>query len=562
MEVVNTTDVTPAEAVEFLIESGGLEKIMGPDACACFVVSRPINTPDFFGRLIENAGSIDSTTRQQVAFVVFYGESTIYARASSYHEPYQLTEAKLHDVSFSHHFDPRFDQTYADLFRRSPDSIDRRRFADHMTRATDALMDRFHLREASLPCVVFVDPKNTRTRLIVSLAGADPVSTLYSRVLSPLSDAFRDLQKWLQCQKERDHLSWEEAKRDQALEFCRTANEREAVLRNESIAAEKAIASFSNPDLPKATGTKLESARAEFARIDLEIDSLQKEIETEGDSPARNLALVRLNKRRRKSQQRMDAFRGDTFLKQLRNEFKAATSRLDEFLQQKADNEAALRKIPDDIADFAHMAKDALDKHTRNSAELGYDWPTVCSNWRRDWTMWSRPLGPRAFGVVEHVLSRVAKITPDTIGHVGQDIEYDVALSFAGEDRQVAETIATLLTKNGVRVFYDRDEEVDLWGRDLYQHLANVYGNKAHFCVMFLSASYAAKRWTSHELRHAQARAFRENREYILPIRLDSTDIPGIPETVGFMDLREVTPERVVAAVVAKLGLLASRETA
>lgn len=118
--------------------------------------------------------------------------------------------------------------------------------------------------------------------------------------------------------------------------------------------------------------------------------------------------------------------------------------------------------------------------------------------------------------------------------------EYEVALSFAGEDRRHAEKLAKLLRSEGLRVFYDKYEQKQLWGKDLYQHLQVVYRDKAQFCVIFASAAYARKLWTKHELKQAQERAFRENREYILPLRLDDTKIPGVPETVGYLDLRSV----------------------
>jgi hypothetical protein len=52
--------------------------------------------------------------------------------------------------------------------------------------------------------------------------------------------------------------------------------------------------------------------------------------------------------------------------------------------------------------------------------------------------------------------------------------EYDIVISFAGEDRQVAEEIAVELKNNGIRVFYDNFEKADLWGKDLYEHLIDV----------------------------------------------------------------------------------------
>src|SRR4051794_4431733 len=113
------------------------------------------------------------------------------------------------------------------------------------------------------------------------------------------------------------------------------------------------------------------------------------------------------------------------------------------------------------------------------------------------------------------------------------EFEYDFALSFAGEHRVTVEQFANLLKKEGFSVFYDNWKKAELWGRDLYQHLDEVYSKKARFCVMFVSAEYAAKAWTNHELKSAQARAFQENEAYILPVRLDSTEIPGIRPTVG-----------------------------
>lgn len=44
------------------------------------------------------------------------------------------------------------------------------------------------------------------------------------------------------------------------------------------------------------------------------------------------------------------------------------------------------------------------------------------------------------------------------------DFEFDVAISFASEDRPVADQIAKLLTEQGIKVFYDKYEEANLWG--------------------------------------------------------------------------------------------------
>jgi hypothetical protein len=131
--------------------------------------------------------------------------------------------------------------------------------------------------------------------------------------------------------------------------------------------------------------------------------------------------------------------------------------------------------------------------------------------------------------------------------------KYDIALSFAGEDRSIARKYADLLLQKGISVFYDEYEQAGLWGKDLYEKLDSIYRLQARFCVVFISKSYAKKLWTNHERKSAQARAFKENEEYILPVRLDDTEIPGIRDTTGYLDLRHLSLEQLVQLTENKL---------
>ena len=78
--------------------------------------------------------------------------------------------------------------------------------------------------------------------------------------------------------------------------------------------------------------------------------------------------------------------------------------------------------------------------------------------------------------------------------------KYDVALSFAAEDRQYAKTLANLLEADGYKPFYDENELANLWGKNLYDYLSSVYKDQARYCVMFLSKHYYSldnfKFWT------------------------------------------------------------------
>jgi hypothetical protein len=121
--------------------------------------------------------------------------------------------------------------------------------------------------------------------------------------------------------------------------------------------------------------------------------------------------------------------------------------------------------------------------------------------------------------------------------------EYDVALSFAGEDRSYVAEVANTLKDLNVRVFYDTFEEHRLWGRDLAVVFGEIFSRKAQFCVLFISAAYARKAWTNHERRFAiQAMIERVDRDYLLPARFDNTELPGLPKTIKYIDLQSITP--------------------
>lgn len=135
---------------------------------------------------------------------------------------------------------------------------------------------------------------------------------------------------------------------------------------------------------------------------------------------------------------------------------------------------------------------------------------------------------------------------------VGKD--YDVALSFAGEERVYVEQVAESLRSKGVAVFYDQFEEADLWGKNLYDHFMDVYQNQARYAILFISSHYKEKVWANHERQSAQSRALEQSIEYVLPARFDDTELAGILSTVGYVDLRSRTPEEFGVIICKKLG--------
>jgi len=141
-----------------------------------------------------------------------------------------------------------------------------------------------------------------------------------------------------------------------------------------------------------------------------------------------------------------------------------------------------------------------------------------------------------------------------------QNYEYDIALSFAGEDRNYVEETAKFLQKFGYKVFYDKYEIANLWGKNLYTHLQDIYFKKAKYTVMFISQHYRDKLWTNHERESAQARALSEKVEYILPARFDDTAVPGLLPTINYIDLGSYTPEKFADVIKEKVGKVHRQE--
>lgn len=117
-----------------------------------------------------------------------------------------------------------------------------------------------------------------------------------------------------------------------------------------------------------------------------------------------------------------------------------------------------------------------------------------------------------------------------------EDFEYDVALSFAGEDREIAEKLANKFRSVDIRVFYDEFYKAKLWGKNLSQYFKKVYGSKTRYVMPLISQYYPVKDWTNFEFSIARDEAKTRKTEFILPVRLDNTGIYGLKDNIAYID--------------------------
>lgn len=76
---------------------------------------------------------------------------------------------------------------------------------------------------------------------------------------------------------------------------------------------------------------------------------------------------------------------------------------------------------------------------------------------------------------------------------------YDIALSFAGEDRCLAQKLFEHLTDREISVFYDKNEQHRIVAESVEEYLTPIYQCEASYIVVLMSKDYPKKIWTKFE---------------------------------------------------------------
>lgn len=135
--------------------------------------------------------------------------------------------------------------------------------------------------------------------------------------------------------------------------------------------------------------------------------------------------------------------------------------------------------------------------------------------------------------------------------------EYTVALSFSGQDREFAEKLADTLKREGVAVFYDKYEQHDLWGKDLFEVLRDLYVHSCRHVVVILTRSYLERMWPVFERRQIiEKLASNHGQDAVLPVYLDGFrgEVPGLSKGIGSLSVSSRQVTFVVDSLLKKLG--------
>lgn len=110
-----------------------------------------------------------------------------------------------------------------------------------------------------------------------------------------------------------------------------------------------------------------------------------------------------------------------------------------------------------------------------------------------------------------------------------RDYEYDFALSFAGENRELARFIAEQLEILDARVFFDEYFETNFLGKAWSTEFKKIFADTSRLVVCLLDKYHCEKIWPTFERECFQPRVAEAD---VIPIFLDDTVFVGIPNDI------------------------------
>jgi TIR domain/Tetratricopeptide repeat len=135
--------------------------------------------------------------------------------------------------------------------------------------------------------------------------------------------------------------------------------------------------------------------------------------------------------------------------------------------------------------------------------------------------------------------------------------DYQIALSFAGEQRPLVAAVADRLaaTLGREQVFYDEYHEAELARLNLDTYLQAIYHDRSRLIVLFFGADYEQKEWCGLEWRAIRDLIKRKSGN-IMPVRVDSGEVSGLFGIDGYLDARKRSPEEIAARILERLNRL------
>lgn len=136
--------------------------------------------------------------------------------------------------------------------------------------------------------------------------------------------------------------------------------------------------------------------------------------------------------------------------------------------------------------------------------------------------------------------------------------QFDVALSFPGEERELVKQIAGEL--EGLlgpdRCFYDRNYAGQLARPGMDVLLQGIYRERAKLVIVFISGHYQTKDWCGVEFRAIRDIINRRESERVMYIKTGEGTVEGVLPNDGYVDARHHSPRELAEFIQDRLSFL------
>ena len=140
--------------------------------------------------------------------------------------------------------------------------------------------------------------------------------------------------------------------------------------------------------------------------------------------------------------------------------------------------------------------------------------------------------------------------------------EFEVALSFPGEQRELVSEVADRLEveRGPDTYFYDFNYQAQLARPSLDVLLNSIYRERSKLVVVFVSDDYQKKRWCGLEFRAIKEHIFDNDHDRVMFVRIGSGEIEDMSSLDGYVDASRHSPSAIAHMISERVDLLLNRD--
>ena len=126
------------------------------------------------------------------------------------------------------------------------------------------------------------------------------------------------------------------------------------------------------------------------------------------------------------------------------------------------------------------------------------------------------------------------------IGFLGGILEkyFDIAVSYASEQREYIEKFVNFMEKKKLKVYFDRNEQAHMVGKLLHEELVRIYSQENLIRVIFLSNEYIKKPYTKLEAETILAENVHDKNKMFI-FKFDDITYPGLNRNMLYSSITE-----------------------